>query len=185
MVTLSMLLSLPVIYILQRLRGRTFGDLGLRRPSKSWTQIIIVAVCLAVLIQVAEIALGRLFGPTMKPNLSVIDVSNPQSLLCWIAVGIIGGGFFEEFIFRGFLFSRGEMFFGRKPQSTIIAVILLTVVFGLLHNYQGLAGVIISALASLVFFRVYFWSKRNLWAPILTHSCVNIIGFLCIILGID
>jgi len=105
-------------------------------------------------------------------------------VLGWIGVGWVHGGFLEELLNRGFLLARLEALFGQRKWSTVLAVLLLVAFFGLGHAYQGVGGMVSSGFSALVFFGVYFWSKRNLWAAILAHGCYDTVGWLLIIAGV-
>jgi len=116
-------------------------------------------------------------------NLSAFDLSTPVSRLGWMAVGWIHGGFIEELICRGFLLTRPETLFGKRPWSTVVAVFLLVVFFGLGHAYQGIVGMISTGLSSLVFWAAYFLSKRELGVSLFAHGLWDTIGWLLIFSG--
>jgi membrane protease YdiL (CAAX protease family) len=78
----------------------------------------------------------------------------------------VSAGVCEEIIFRGFLLYLLLAIF---PDMSIILVILITsVLFGLSHFYQGLHGIIVSALFG-VFFMCLLLATGRLILPILLH----------------
>jgi len=171
------------IYGLQRLHRQHLSDLGLRHVKRppGWWQVLLVAVGASILAQGLAIAVAALMGASAEADLSAFDLRTLPSVLGWIGVGWVHGGFIEELLYRGFLFTRLEALFGRGRWGTVLAVLLLVAFFGLGHAYQGWWGMLSTGFSALVFFGVYFWSKRNLWATILMHGCYDTVGWLLII----
>ena len=89
---------------------------------------------------------------------------------------IVVAGFFEELIFRGFVF--GELFrtarWGFLPAATLTAL-----AFGSLHLYQGddlisaSAAFGVTAAGSIFFSWIYVESENNLWSVIWLHTLMN------------
>jgi len=181
---ITAMLFLAIIYGLQRLRRQSLGELGLRSPSISLPRFLMLSIGLPVLGQALLLTAQKLIGESAEANLSIFDLATPLSVLGWIGVGWIQGGFSEELLYRGFLLTRLEMLFGKRPWSTILAVLLLVAFFGLGHAYQGATGMVLTAISSLVFWGVYFLSKRNLWASIVSHGFWDTIGWLLMISGL-
>lgn len=177
-------LFLIVVYALQRLHHLAMKDLGLQLPSTSWQRFLMLAIGLALVGQGMLFVVQKLIGESAETNLPVFDIGTPLSVLGWIGVGWIHGGFCEELLYRGFLLSRFEMLFGKRWWGTTLAVVLLVVFFGLGHAYQGVTGIILTAITSLVFWGVYFLSRRNLWASVIAHGCWDMIAWLLMASGI-
>ena len=85
------------------------------------------------------------------------------------------GAFVEEVAFRGFLLTRLREVLGNGRAALVTAVIVTSVLFGLLHSEQGVVGVVAVALDGVVFcsLRVYF---GTVWAPVLAHGFNNTLG---------
>ena len=89
---------------------------------------------------------------------------------------IVVAGFFEELIFRGFVF--GELFrtarWGFLPAATLTAL-----AFGSLHLYQGddlisaSAAFGVTTAGSIFFSWIYVESENNLWSVIWPHTLMN------------
>lgn len=84
-------------------------------------------------------------------------------------------GLHEEALFRGFLLSRLRAICG----STVAAVILTSILFGLPHIYQGTSGVFQTAAVGLVLAIITAYT-RTLWPAILAHALFNTIGLTLI-----
>ncbi len=86
-------------------------------------------------------------------------------------------GFFEEFLFRAFLFG---ILFRKSGWGFIPAAILGAVVFGLGHLYQGATaletiGVFsVTAMGALWFAWLFIEWHENLWIPIFLHIFMNL-----------
>lgn len=82
----------------------------------------------------------------------------------------VTAGICEEVLYRAFLLWYGAAFVGVWP-----AVLLTGAVFGLVHFYQGAAGVLKTGLAGLFFGALYALTDSLLW-PILVHIAVDLQG---------
>jgi membrane protease YdiL (CAAX protease family) len=63
-------------------------------------------------------------------------------------------------------------------------MVVVSLLFGLGHFYQGPAGVIGSTVSGLLFGVLYLASGRNLWLPILAHGFSDTIGLALVYLGL-
>lgn len=98
-------------------------------------------------------------------------------------IGWTFGAFVEELAYRGLVLDRLEEMGGRGRAATIAAVAAVTAVFGLIHGYQGVTGILDNVLAGGFFALVYLASGRNLWASVVTHGAVNTVSFLALYFG--
>jgi len=92
------------------------------------------------------------------------------------------GGFYEEIIFHGFIFTRLEKIFKGK-WATIVAFIITTVIFGLYHFQQGIKGILLTFIAGAVYHVLILKFNRNLWYGIFIHAFFDFIGLTLIYLG--
>ncbi|RLE01995.1 MAG: CPBP family intramembrane metalloprotease, partial [Candidatus Aminicenantes bacterium] len=102
-----------------------------------------------------------------------------------LAVVWTTAAFGEEMIFRGFFLNRLARLGRRRPFSWMIALLFSSVFFGLGHAYQGVAGVVLTALAGLFFGLIYLACRQNLWVPILVHGLYDTTAFLILFLNLD
>lgn len=84
-------------------------------------------------------------------------------------------GFGEEVAYRGYLLSTLELL-GLSPW---IAAIVSSAAFGLLHAYQGAAGIVRTGLTGLLLVLPVF-ATGSLIPSILAHACINLIAGLLI-----
>lgn len=84
-------------------------------------------------------------------------------------------GLHEEVLFRGFILGRLKALF----RSNVAAVLISSLVFGLLHFYQGPIGVVQTTSVGIVFAMVVIRSG-SLWPAILAHAAFDTIGLALI-----
>lgn len=84
-------------------------------------------------------------------------------------------GLHEEILFRGFILSRLRALFG----STVAAVIASSIVFGLLHGYQGAIGVVQTTTVGLVLATLAA-RFRTIWPAILAHGLFDAISLVAV-----
>ena len=96
---------------------------------------------------------------------------------------IIGAGFGEETVFRGYLFERLGKLFGAGAWAKVAIVLLTSALFGLAHYpEQGLAGVQQAAIVGLVFGTIFAVTGR-IWMLIVAHAAFDVIAVAHHLLG--
>ena len=91
-----------------------------------------------------------------------------------IIMGWLVGGFYEEIVFHGFIFSRLEKMIKGK-YATEIAFIGTAIIFGAYHYQLGAAGLINALIVGAVYLGLFLFFKRNLWYSIFCHGVYNTI----------
>jgi membrane protease YdiL (CAAX protease family) len=93
-------------------------------------------------------------------------------------IGLVwfGAALGEELLMRGYLLNRLADLFGKNKTGWLIALILHSTIFGMLHIYQGLHGVINITFVAIIFGVVYFIAHRRLFPVILAHILINTIS---------
>lgn len=87
---------------------------------------------------------------------------------------LVGAGFGEETLFRGFLFERLGKLFGSSVGAKISIVLLTAAWFGLAHfPEQGLAGVQQATIVGLVFGAIFARTGR-LWMLMCAHAAFDL-----------
>jgi membrane protease YdiL (CAAX protease family) len=114
-------------------------------------------------------------------------VGNPALYLFW--VGPVSWGtaaFGEEMLMRGFVLDGFRRLLGGEGARLAApgAVALQALLFGLLHAYQGLGGVVLTAVIGLAFGIIWLGSGRNLWAGIVIHGLIDSVSLTVLFLGL-
>jgi membrane protease YdiL (CAAX protease family) len=170
------------------LRHMRWRDVGLRRPDK-WLQTIGFALLVGIGYQALDTLLiapllQRLTGESIDLSQLSGLRGNLTALIVFLVISWTEAAFIEEMFFRGYFLNRLTDLVGKERLGIAIALIVNSIVFGTAHAYQGITGVLDTALASLVLGLLYFLARRNLWLPILAHGILDTIGILLIFSGL-
>lgn len=171
-----------------RRRGLAWRSLGLRRPA-SWAATIGIALVVAVAYQllsefVTEPLLARFTG--QRPDLSDFRslVGNLPAALGMLGLVWTLAAFGEEMAYRGYVLERAAALGHHSSTAYLVSMVVVSILFGVGHTYQGAAGVAGSAISGLVFGGLYLRCGRNLWLPILAHGFSDTIGLAWICFGL-
>jgi membrane protease YdiL (CAAX protease family) len=125
------------------------------------------------------------FWPSPENVSSVlkIPVHDWKMALRSLAIVWIFAGFGEEIGYRGYLVTRAADLGSRSKAAYAVAMLYVSVLFGLGHFYKGPAGVMDSTYSGLVLGSLYLLSGCNLWAPILAHGLVDTAAVVAIFMG--
>jgi len=104
-------------------------------------------------------------GLPMPGEISFLIPTDTPGRILWVLVSFTAG-FCEETAFRGYLMTRLRLL--GKCQSWVVPTIVSAVVFGSLHSYQGLPGVIVIAVYGAMFSLLYIRPGR-IWPGIIAH----------------
>lgn len=163
-----------------RLMGRTWADLGFRRPSNGWLigGVFLSAMLLPIRILLVLLIMGL-------PNEAASE-SEPIFVLdgwFWMTFGlflftaIVLAPLTEELVFRAILYG-----WLRRLGGVIMAALVSGILFGLAHLdvRMAIANSIMGVALALVYER-----SRSLWVPIMMHFINNLIaGGLLLLLAL-
>lgn len=168
------------------LRGIGWREIGLRHPAR-WGYTLLSAVIVGIAYQFLSIyALDPLIVlVTSRP----VDLSqfapikgNTAMLVGFLVTAWTVIAFGEELIFRGYLLNRVAGLSDGDGLTWAVSLVVVSVLFGVGHLYQGVSGVIDNIFSGLVFGGLYLWSGRNLWWPIIAHGVYDSVAFVLIFL---
>jgi membrane protease YdiL (CAAX protease family) len=154
-------LSAILVLLWARRSGTPLAALGFVRP-KSWVRTVFVGI-------VFGIALKFLMKAVVMPLLGADPINQSYHYLAgdrWALPGmlyaiVIGAGFGEETIFRGFLFERLGKLLGPGAKAKTLIVLLTAGLFGLAHYFeQGLPGVQQATIVGLAFGAIFAITGR-------------------------
>jgi CAAX protease family protein len=159
-----------------RLRGETLADVGLKRPA-SWMRTVMIGIGLAAVVFIA-MYLSEKAG--FRRDLSKFkDVQgNLELAVLGVFYALIGAGFYEEFMFRGFLMQGLAMFFGACRGAWIAACVVQGALFGAAHAYQNPLGIAITGTLGVLMGLLVLASGRNLWLVIIGHGLFDASRFV-------
>ena len=170
------MLLVGVAWGLIRLRGETLADIGLKRPA-SWMRTFMIGIGLAAIVFIA-VYLSEKAG--FRRDLSKFkDVQgNLELTLFGVFYAFIGAGFYEEFMFRGFLMQGLAMCFGASRGAWMVACVVQGALFGAVHAYQNPLGIVITGTLGVLMGLLVLASGRNLWPVIIGHGLFDASRFV-------
>jgi membrane protease YdiL (CAAX protease family) len=174
-------------WISLRVRRLRWRDVGFTRY-RSWPVTIAVGVFLGAALEtfqllVTQPILARLFG--RQPDLETFRMltGNIKMTALFIALSWTLAAFGEELVWRGYLMNRVVDVGGRMPRAWAVSLVLVSVVFGLAHGYQGLTGWVEEGIAGLALGLMYLRTGHNLSVPIIAHGVCDTIDMVLIFFG--
>ena len=186
---IGFLISLILMILILRYQKVSMADVGLKRP-KGWGRTLLLGIGLAILILALFLLIINPilqdFVPVEGKNLERFAVlkGNTSLFLVGIASAILTAGFGEEIIWRGYILKHLATIFGGRKSSWILALLVTSILFGCLHFYQGIVGIVQTGLTGLLLGLIFIVNgKKSLWINIITHSVIDIISLTAIYLG--
>ncbi len=177
-VPLGSLVAAGIVGLLLARRGQSLETIGLgRRPGPA-------SLPAGIVLAAAMLGVAFLFQKTLEVHFGLPDLSAFENLrgnvglaLWFLFIAWIPAAVGEELIFRGFIRQRlASAFAGRGKVgrgAELAALATQAVLFGLAHAYQGLAGVLVTALLGTLLGAGFLVFGRNLWVCIVAHGIVN------------
>ena len=178
-------LSAILVLVWARRSHTPWREIGYVRP-RSWIGGLAVGI-------VFGIAFKLLMKTIVMPLLGTDPINhayhylagNPAALPGMLFALIIGAGFGEETVFRGYLFERLGKLFGTGAGAKVSIVLLTTAVFALGHySNQGLPGVEQATITGLVFGTIFAVSGR-LWMLMCAHAAFDVAALAIIYWDIE
>ena len=171
-----------VVLLNKKFARWSWSDLGFASPG-TWRQPVLTSLGTLTAVILVSVFLKPLLleigGPQKIAHLYVLKDNLPL-LLFALVLSWVTAAFVEEFVFRAFLINALDAIFGNSRQSTFFAVLTSSVLFGLIHSWQGLGGVLFTTAIGLVFGIAYIFNGRRIWALIFVHGMLDTITLISI-----
>lgn len=100
-----------------------------------------------------------------SPGIDITPAHRRQLPVWWLVS--ITAGFCEELIYRAFVLWLLSLYL-----SPIPALLLMSLLFGLGHRYQGSDGILMTALLGLLMGTIYI-TTDTLWLAVLAHALID------------
>jgi len=144
-----------------RLSGTPWREIGYVRPA-SWIRSLAVGVVLGVAFKLLMKAIVMpLLGADPINHAYHYLVGNPAALPGALYLMIVGAGFGEETLWRGYLFERFGKLLGTSAVAKSATVLITALFFGLAHYAdQGLPGAEQALITGLVFGTIFAVTGR-------------------------
>jgi membrane protease YdiL (CAAX protease family) len=154
-------LSAILVLLWARRSHTPWRDIGYVRP-RSWARSLAVGVTLGIALKflMKAVVLPLLDAPPINQAYHYL-AGNTAALPGMLFSMIVGAGFGEETLFRGYLFERLQKLLGRSAAATTVIVLLTSAFFGLLHYFdQGIPGVQQATIVGLVLGTIFAVTGR-------------------------
>lgn len=170
------------------LRRSGWRQIGMARPA-SWGWIVLLGIGLGVALAALDVVvvlpwLERVADGSLDLRTFDSVRGNLPGLLFYLTATWTLAAFGEEMVYRGYLLNRLADSFGRSKAGWALSVIIMSLLFGLVHDFMGIAGVVFAILDAMLLSALYLASGRNLWLPAITHGVGNTMSFLLLFMGV-
>jgi membrane protease YdiL (CAAX protease family) len=147
------------------------------------TGVVLGALLEAFQLLVTQPILARFVGRQPDLELFRMLTRNIKMTGLFIALSWTLAAFGEEMVWRGYLMNRVADVFGRKKSAWVLSLVIVNIVFGFAHGYQGLTGMIEEGLSGVFLGLMYLRTGRNLAVPIIAHGLSDTIDMILIFFG--
>ena len=162
-----------------------WSELGFVRP-RHWGRTVVVGLLLGVAFKffMKGVVMPLLGADPINPAYHYI-AGNRAALPGALFTMVIGGGFGEETIWRGYLFERLGKLLGSSVRARTAIVLITALLFASAHYPdQGLAGAEQAVVTGSVFGAI-FMVTRQLWIPMVAHAAFDVTAVLLIYLNLE
>ncbi len=179
--------SIPIlllVWLFLKRYNASFSDIGF-----SFKQFESKAIVVGSLVAVSSLALMQLaFFPVLETivtweyndaGLNDFIRGNQTQLYFSILMAWLIGGFYEEMVFHGFIYTRLEKMIKGKYAPHVNFIITASI-FGLYHVQLDTLGVINALVVGAVYLALFLYFKRNLWYAIICHGVYNTVVMVLI-----
>lgn len=191
---LAILLMLGLIAWGLRLRGQGCEHFGLTfrlAPPRTivrtvWLSLVVCVAAVASVV-VAAVVMANIVGMPEGADMSkyVYLHGNLPMLIFALLVVYVNASFGEEVIYRAFLINRIAELGSRSKAAWVLAVVISSIMFGLIHSDWAIAGMVQMCFMGLVLGVSYLLVRRNLWVTILAHGYMDTILLLQLYFGAE
>lgn len=160
-------------------------QLGYRSHS-GWPSTVVagVAIGFASKIVMKSIVMPLLHADPINHAYHYL-VGNTAALPATVYLMIVGAGFGEETLFRGYMFERFGRLIGTGAGAKVTTVAITSVLFGLAHYpVQGLPGAQQGTIMGLVFGTIFALTHK-IWIPMIAHAAFDLTALAIIFWDVE
>jgi hypothetical protein len=159
-------------------------DIGYVRPS-SWIGGLVVGILFGVALKVLmkAVVMPLLGAPPVNPVYHYL-AGDAQAVGRFAVYAVLGAGFGEETVFRGYLFERFGKLFGQSAGAKLVIVLLTTALFAVAHWQQGLPGIEQAAVVGFTVAAIFAVTGR-IWMLMVAHAAFDLTAAAMIYFDIE
>jgi hypothetical protein len=169
-------LSAVLVLLWTRLSRTPWREIGYVRPT-NWISTLAAGILLgaAFKLLMKAVVMPLLGAPPINQAFHYL-VGNTAALPAILYLVIVGAGFGEETVFRGWMFERLGKLFGSGAWARTSIILLTSVLFGVIHYpFQGLAGAQQATIFGLLFGTIYAITGR-IWLLMVAHAAFDVMA---------
>ncbi len=162
-----------------------WAEFGISLPA--WSTAILKAILYALGIY---LVMDILTQPFIEIAFGQIDLSeldgirgNFLSYVLFLLSMWIVAGFGEELLYKGYFMKQLAHILGDSNKAWLAAGFIISLLFGLVHLYQGISGVITTGIIAFILSIIFYKNRTNLVLVMLTHGFYDVIGITLIYLN--
>ncbi len=158
-----------------------FG-LATKLNSKTVMKAALITIALILLDSALAIVVYSYFG---EPNLSSLEgIKNDLTeYIITLVVVWVFASFGEEILFRGYYMKGLAQLMGNSNTAWITSGLIISLYFGISHFYQGVSGMIMVTIWSMIIALIFTRNRENLALLILIHGFQDTYGLTLLFLG--
>lgn len=175
---LNNIFLVAVLIFTKRALPWSWSELGLGKPTRWWKPILATTITFAAILLFARTLqplILETFGPHQNISYLYSIKGNLPQLINVLVTVWVASAFLEEVIFRAFIINTLDILLGRSSLTPWAAVAISAVIFGGIHAYQGITGILITTGVGLIFGVAFILNGRRIWPLILVHGIVDTI----------
>ena len=167
-------LSALLVLVWGRWSRTPWREIGYVRP-RSWIRTAAVGIAFGVASKfLMKMIVMPLLGADPINQAYHYLAGNRAALPGILFAVIVGAGFGEETVFRGYMFERLGRLFGSGIAAKVAIVLLTAASFGLAHySVQGLPGVEQATIVGLTFGTIFAVTGR-IWMLMIAHAAFDV-----------
>ena len=167
-------LSALLVLVWTRWSRTPWREIGYVMP-RSWIRTAAVGIAFGVAFKfVMKMIVMPLLGADPINQAYHYLAGNRAALPGFLLAVIVGAGFGEETLFRGYMFERLGKLFGSGVGAKVAIVLLTAAWFGLAHySVQGLAGAEQATIVGLVYGTIFAVTGR-IWMLMVAHAAFDV-----------
>jgi membrane protease YdiL (CAAX protease family) len=168
-----------------RVSHTPWRDLGFIRP-RSWAVAIIggIAIGVALKLLMKAVIMPLLGAPPINETYHFLQ-GNRAAIPAMLYAIVVGAGFGEETLFRGFMFERLRRLLGTHAWAQLTILLVTSLLFGLGHYAdQGLPGTQQAIIVGIVYGAIYLYTK-SLYPVMIVHVAFNLAAWWLIYHGLE
>jgi hypothetical protein len=167
-------LSALLVLVWARWSRTPWREIGFVRP-RSWIRTAAVGIAFGVAFKfLMKMIVMPLLGADPINQAYHYLAGNRAALPGILLAVIVGAGFGEETLFRGYMFERLGRLFGSGVGAKAAIVLLTASLFGLAHySIQGLAGAEQATIVGLVYGTIFAVTGR-IWTLMIAHAAFDV-----------